>query len=177
MSSRSRATPLLSLLAAAGTDPAPRRRGARRWLPRRLDTRALHLDVLLTSDDLARFGATPGAGVVHVLDRDDLPARRAALRIAAYLAGQSTRQCGPVRQRPAAAGPRRCSELAEPGRGPGTRRGGRTRCAAWSTAAAACAHPDGTARFVASTMRVFADHVEDHLRGDCRARARRLDPL
>ena len=41
----------------------------------------------------------------------------------------------------------------------------------------ACAHPAGTMRFVSSTMTVFADHVEEHLGGECRARARRLDPL
>jgi len=41
----------------------------------------------------------------------------------------------------------------------------------------ACAHPAGTMRFATSTMAVFADHVEEHLGGGCRARARRLDPL
>lgn len=126
-------------------------------------------DVLLTVDDLARFGATPGAGILQVLDRDTCPVAHAAM-IARYLADESARQCGPCvngMPRLASALERLASFRAAPaavaevdhlrrlidGRG-------------------ACAHPNGTARFVASTMQVFAGHVEQHLEGACDAGTR-----
>jgi hypothetical protein len=31
----------------------------------------------------------------------------------------------------------------------------------------ACAHPDGSARFVASTLEVFGGHIDAHLQGWC----------
>jgi NADH:ubiquinone oxidoreductase subunit F (NADH-binding) len=162
-----RGIPLRTVLAAAGTD-LDRVAGVLvggyhgAWVPP-------SADVLLTVDDLARFDAAPGAGVIHVLDRETCPLAHAAT-IARYLAGQSARQCGPcVNGLPHLA--TTLHRLAVPGAGHDVvvevdrmRRlvDGR----------GACAHPDGTARFVASTMRVFADHVDDHLRGTCHAGAR-----
>jgi NADH:ubiquinone oxidoreductase subunit F (NADH-binding) len=160
--------PLRSVLLAAGTD-LDRVTGVLvggyhgAWVP------GPAIDVLLTSGDLARFGATPGAGVLHVLDRDTCPLGLSA-SIAGYLAGQSARQCGPcVNGLPHLA--QTLQRLAVPG----ARAGLLTeveRLRGLVHGRGACAHPDGTARFVASTMRVFADHVEDHLGGECDARAR-----
>jgi len=133
------------------------------WVP------ATALDVPLSRPALAAFGATPGAGVLHVLDHDTCPLRMAA-NVAGYLAGQSARQCGPCVN----GLPRMASTLQRLA-SPGAPAGSVTeveRLRLLVNGRGACAHPDGTARFVASTMRVFADHVDDHLEGVCHARAR-----
>lgn len=121
------------------------------WVP------ASALDVALSRAGLAPWGASPGAGVLHVLDRADCPVEVVA-RITGYLAAEGAGQCGPcanglpalahalAANAPAA----RVADLvsAVDGRG-------------------ACAHPDGTARLVRSTLHVFADHVRAHADGWC----------
>ncbi|MCW2758583.1 MAG: NADH:ubiquinone oxidoreductase, NADH-binding subunit [Nocardioidaceae bacterium] len=130
------------------------------WLP------GSAVDTPLSRAGLAPWDAAPGAGILHVLDHRHCPLRVSA-DVAAYLGREVVGQCGPcvnglprmAQTLDLLAGPRpdagvvaevdRLRRLVE-GRG-------------------ACAHPDGTARFVASTLRVFAGHVEAHLAGDCRA--------
>jgi NADH:ubiquinone oxidoreductase subunit F (NADH-binding) len=126
----------------------------------------------MTRTDLAPYRATVGAGVLHVLGSGTCPLAFAA-EVADYLAGESARQCGPclnglphlagnlhrlasgVRDRSLPVEIERMSALVS-GRG-------------------ACAHPDGTARFVASTLDVFRDHVAAHLEGWCQSRLRPVE--
>ncbi len=156
-----RGTPLRDVLARAGADDPPAVlvggfHGA--WLPRSA------YDARLTRDDLAPWGATVGAGVLYALDRDQCPLQVAA-EIADYLAEESAGQCGPcLNGLPRIAGTLR--RLAD-GRGHPGLAGEADRVARLVTGRGACAHPDGTARFVSSTLRVFAPHVEAHLAGRC----------
>ena len=128
------------------------------WVP------ASALDAPLSRGGLAPYGATPGAGIVHLLDVATCPLEAAA-RVTEYLAEQSARQCGPClnglprmaetmrRLARPGADPRLVDELA--------------RLQTLVTGRGACKHPDGTVRFVASTLRVFDRHVDEHVRGYC----------
>jgi NADH:ubiquinone oxidoreductase subunit F (NADH-binding) len=163
-----RGTPLRDVLASAGT-PLPRARAVLlggyhgTWLP------LAALDAPLSREGLAPHGATPGAGVVHVLDRRACPLRTSA-DVASYLARESAGQCGPcVNGLPRMADT--LARLAVPGADPRLAAEVQ-RLQALARGRGACAHPDGTAHFVASTMRVFAGHVEAHLRGECHALGR-----
>ena len=122
-----------------------------------------HFATPYSSGSLGTVGASAGVGVIVVLGETACGVAESA-RIAQYLADQSAGQCGPcVFGLPAIAGdlaalargrsdtdlvPRLHRRLAEVnGRG-------------------ACRHPDGAVRMVRSAIRVFADDVAAHGRGE-----------
>ena len=120
----------------------------------------------LSNADLRPLGAAIGAGVLVALPTDRCGIVESA-RVVRYLALESAGQCGPCLNglpRIAAA----LSQLAD------------RRSAAsalddlqrWSTLVerrGACHHPDGTVRFLRSTLTVFADEVALHEAGRCSA--------
>jgi NADH:ubiquinone oxidoreductase subunit F (NADH-binding) len=119
----------------------------------------------MAGDDLARFGASLGAGVIVVLPGSACPVAETA-RVTEWFEAQGAGQCGPCVNGLAAlsftvgavaSGTAARSDLAEldrwtrelPGRG-------------------ACHHPDGASRFLASALRVFDAEFRDHaLHGAC----------
>jgi NADH:ubiquinone oxidoreductase subunit F (NADH-binding) len=119
--------------------------------------------VSLLDEDLARFGAGLGAGVIVALPRSTCELSEVA-RVAAYLANESAGQCGPCVH-----GLRSIADgLARAAAGDADER---ARLMRWSTEVrgrGACKHPDGATRFVASALEVFRDECETHLRyGRC----------
>lgn len=133
------------------------------WVP------AEAFDLPLTAPALTHYGAKPGAGVLLALGRG-----RCGLEVAAsvgrYLADSSARQCGPcmfglpamanVVER--IAGGERTPWLAAEAE----------RLAAVVNGRGACHHPDGSAGFVRSSLRIFRDEVQAHLAGVCTAARR-----
>jgi NADH:ubiquinone oxidoreductase subunit F (NADH-binding) len=125
----------------------------------------------LSNAHLTPHGASLGAGVMLLLSEHACPVAETA-RVTRWLADQSARQCGPcvhgldalahtleqiVGGAASSHAAARIEQLAQLVR----RRG-------------ACAHPDGTARFVTSAMDVFAEEFADHVRhGACDACMRR----
>jgi NADH:ubiquinone oxidoreductase subunit F (NADH-binding) len=131
------------------------------WLPA---PQALSLG--LSNDELQPYGASVGAGVVAVL-----PATRCGLvetaRVAAYLAGEGAVQCGPcLNGLPRIAGA--LAEVARRSARPSTVEDLRRWCGLVE-GRGACAHPDGTVRFVRSALTTFAAELERHLQGRCTA--------
>lgn len=110
---------------------------------------------------LAPFGGSPGAGIVHAL-----PVGRCPLRFAAettrYLAEETAGQCGPcLNGLPAIAATMTALAAGQ----------AEARRLEWLTGLVtgrgACHHPDGTARFVRSTLTMFAAEVTAHQQGHC----------
>jgi NADH:ubiquinone oxidoreductase subunit F (NADH-binding) len=113
------------------------------------------------------FGASPGAGLIVALP-ESACGLLSSSAVLDYLAGQSAGQCGPCRiGLPQMADTLR--RLAQGERGPALA-GEVSRIANSVVGRGACHHPDGTVRFVRSTLRAFGREIELHLNGGCRAR-------
>jgi NADH:ubiquinone oxidoreductase subunit F (NADH-binding) len=121
----------------------------------------------LAREDLRSVGCSLGSGVLIALGQSACGLHESA-RVIAYLAQHSAGQCGPcvygLRSIADAVG-----AIAEGVAGPRER----DRVLRWASeirGRGACHHPDGAARFVESSLRVFAQDIESHRRGRCRAR-------
>jgi NADH:ubiquinone oxidoreductase subunit F (NADH-binding) len=123
-------------------------------------------DAHLSSESLRAHGATLGCGVLAALPRASCGLTESA-RVTRWLADQNAGQCGPcVFGLDSIA--RAMAALAK-----GDRTGNAElqlhRWLAMVKGRGACKHPDGTARFVESSLRVFADEIERHRHvGPCR---------
>jgi NADH:ubiquinone oxidoreductase subunit F (NADH-binding) len=152
---------LRTILREVGADPGPQAiltggyGGA--WLS------AEHLDAAYCDEVLRPLGAAVGAGVLVVLPMDACGLAETR-RVVAWMANESSRQCGPC----AFGLPALAEDLGTLVRGSRDARAVlrrlTERCAVID-GRGACRHPDGVVRLVESALRVFADHVEDHANG------------
>ena len=122
-----------------------------------------------------RASGSLGAGIVLPLDPGTCPLGEVA-RVTAYLAKESSGQCGPcMLGLPAIA--RSLAALVQ-GSGGVSALDTARRAAAGVRGRGACAHPDGVFRFVSSALEVFTDDLAAHLlRGTCGRDTRGLLPL
>ena len=140
------------------------------WLPPEAARAAL-----VSREDLDRAGGTLAAGLVVPLSPDVCPLAEAA-RVAAYLGGESSGQCGPCRLGlPALA---RSLGMLAVGDHPAEALAAVRRGIESVPGRGACNHPDGTVRFVRSALTAFADDVRTHLaRGACGRPVRGVLPV
>lgn len=160
-------TPLADVLAAGGLTDLRTARAVLTggyhgsWIP------AANLtDARLSRAGLRACGATPGAGIIHVLAADQCGLAHTA-GIVAYLADHGARQCGPCRNGlPRLA--ELCDELAY-GRVDDGQIRELHRMLGLVDGRGACRHPDGTVRMVRSALNAFADDIAHHRAGRCSA--------
>ena len=131
-----------------------------------IDARFLH-GVALSDEHLAPHGASIGAGVVLLLSNEACPVAETA-RVARWLAGESSGQCGPcIHGLDALAGT--VEEIA----GGVADANAAQRIARLSSLVrrrGACGHPDGAVNFITSAVDTFAADFDDHARhGRCDA--------
>ncbi|MFI1968568.1 oxidoreductase [Streptomyces cinnamoneus] len=118
----------------------------------------------VSRESVAAAGAAFGAGALLPLPEATCPVGETT-RVARWLAAETAGQCGPCFQ----GLPALAEQLLEAAQGGGRRalEGVRARMRAVERRGA-CAHPDGTARFVASSLAVFAEDFEAHaVSGGC----------
>jgi len=122
-------------------------------------------DAELSRQALAPLGASPGAGVMHLLAPGACGLREAH-RVVEWMARQGAQQCGPCKfGLPALAAA--MGDLAEPWAGG---RGVSDRMLRWCEQVAgrgACRHPDGVVNLIRSTLTAFADELARHRQGHC----------
>jgi NADH:ubiquinone oxidoreductase subunit F (NADH-binding)/ferredoxin len=130
------------------------------WLPAELAD-----EVPVSHSSLAAAGGTLGPGIVLPLGQETCPLGEVT-RVTAYLAKESSGQCGPcMLGLPAIA--RSVTALTQGSGGVDALDTAR-RAAAAVRGRGACRHPDGVFRFVVSALDVFADDLSAHLfRGSC----------
>jgi NADH:ubiquinone oxidoreductase subunit F (NADH-binding)/ferredoxin len=132
-------------------------------------------DAPVSRAGLAAAGGTLGTGVVLALGQGSCPLGEVA-RVAAYLAKESSGQCGPCKLGlPGIA--RSLAALADGSGGAEALETAR-RGAAAVRGRGACSHPDGASRFVLSALDVFTEDLAAHLlRGSCGRPVRNCLPL
>jgi NADH:ubiquinone oxidoreductase subunit F (NADH-binding) len=122
---------------------------------------------LLTRRELSALETRFGAGILVALPRSACPVAETT-RVAGWLADQTAGQCGPCVNGLASIADE-LADIQEGSAGPDALERLQRWCAL-ATGRGACAHPDGTAAFVASALRVFAVEFLDHMRhGPCDA--------
>jgi NADH:ubiquinone oxidoreductase subunit F (NADH-binding) len=120
----------------------------------------------LSNADLRPLGAAVGAGVLAALPADRCGVVESA-RVLRYLALESAGQCGPcLNGLPLIADT--FAQLANHRSAPSAR-GDLARWSKLVERRGACHHPDGTVRFLRSSLTVFADEVRLHEAGRCSA--------
>jgi NADH:ubiquinone oxidoreductase subunit F (NADH-binding)/ferredoxin len=140
------------------------------WLPP-----AVAMRVGVSRLSMADAGGVLGAGIIVPLGEGTCPLGEVA-RVASYLAGESAGQCGPCKLGlPGVA--RALTALADGSGGMDALETAR-RSANAVRGRGACAHPDGTSRFVLSALNVFTDDVAAHVfHGSCGRPVRGVLPL
>jgi NADH:ubiquinone oxidoreductase subunit F (NADH-binding) len=121
----------------------------------------------LARRELSGLGTRLGAGILVALPASACPVAETT-RVAGWLAEQTAGQCGPCVNGLASIADE-LADVRDGSAGPDAL-GRLQRWCELATGRGACAHPDGTAAFVASALRVFAVEFLDHMRhGPCDA--------